>query len=471
MTATTPPSDSSTQTPPPPTSRTRFAHVDPTTVRIGANIRTDARLDPDFLASVRDLGVLVPVCLREDVDGVLTLSHGGQRRTLAAIEVGRTLPAVIVTGEDDDAVQRVIEQMAENDDRAALGKIDHAAAFQTLALLGVPAAEIARRTRRSKATVQAGITTAGSQNASTALHAHDLTLEDAAVFADFEDDAEASARLNEAAMHGDDLQHAAARILQDRARQAAVAAVRADLDANGTAVVHRPGYWDTRVRALADLRAKGAKEPLSPDEHTACPGRAAWIDYDEDGHAAAVHVCTDYKAHGHLKWIDPATKSERTAMSDDERAARREVVENNAAWRAAEGVRREWLATFAGRKTAPKDAAAFIAAALTTATGVLDKAGLCGHTLASAWLGHRDTLGSRQHLDRLLARASAARAQMIALTLTLGAIEESSSPSDWRHPGGRTGRFLIALEAWGYPLSDIEGVATGRVRTDEVHDD
>jgi ParB family chromosome partitioning protein len=471
MTTTTPPSDSSAQTPPTTTSRTRFAHVDPTSVLIGANIRTDARLDPDFLASVRDLGVLVPVCLREDADGGLTLSHGGQRRTLAAIEVGCPLPAVIVTGEDNDAVQRVIEQMAENDDRAALGQIDHAAAFQTLALLGVPAAEIARRTRRSKATVQAGITTAASQNASTALHAHDLTLEDAAVFADFEDDAEATARLNEAAMHGHDLQHTAARIREDRARQIAVAAVRADLDANGIVLVHRPGYWDTKVRALVDLRAKGAKGPLSPDEHSTCPGHAAWIDYDEEGRATAVHVCTDYKTHGHLKWIDPATKTERTPMSDDDRAARREVVENNAAWRAAEGVRREWLATFVGRKTAPKDATAFIATALTFATGVLDKAGLGGHTLASTWLGHRDPLGGRQHLDRLVTRASVARAQMIALALTLAAIEENSTPTDWRHPGGMTGRYLLALEAWGYPLSDIERVATGRDGTDEGHDD
>jgi ParB family chromosome partitioning protein len=183
---------------------------------------------------VRDLGVLEPVCLREDPDGALTLSHGGQRRTLAAIEVGCTLPAVIVTGEDDDAVQRIIEQMAENDDRAELGETDHASAFQTLTLLGVPASEIARRTRRSKATVEAGITTVASQNATTALIAHDLTLEDAAVLADFEDDHEATTRLNEAAERGHDLRHAAAQICQDHAREAAVSAVTADLDAVGT---------------------------------------------------------------------------------------------------------------------------------------------------------------------------------------------------------------------------------------------
>ncbi len=36
-------------------------HVDPASLLIDINVRTDTSLDKDFLASIRDLGVLVPI--------------------------------------------------------------------------------------------------------------------------------------------------------------------------------------------------------------------------------------------------------------------------------------------------------------------------------------------------------------------------------------------------------------------------
>lgn len=181
-------------TPPELGSTTHHGEVDPATVIIGTNIHADVRVTKAFVEFIREHGVLQPVCLRQDETGALLLDHGGQRRVLAAIEAGRTLPAAVVTG-DTDAARRVFEQMAENDDRDALTGIGREAAFQALALTGLPAGEIAKRTGRTKTSVEAGIAAAASKAATEALNTYDLTLEDAVVFATFEDDHVATARL------------------------------------------------------------------------------------------------------------------------------------------------------------------------------------------------------------------------------------------------------------------------------------
>ena len=58
-----------------------FEQVDPATVVIGDNVRLGARMDKEFVASVRERGVLEPVLLYRAADGTLTVL-AGQRRTL-----------------------------------------------------------------------------------------------------------------------------------------------------------------------------------------------------------------------------------------------------------------------------------------------------------------------------------------------------------------------------------------------------
>ncbi|HEX4100422.1 MAG TPA: hypothetical protein VHY21_07720 [Pseudonocardiaceae bacterium] len=48
-------------------------------------------------------------------------------------------------------------------------------------------------------------------------------------------------------------------------------------------------------------------------------------------------------------------------MTEEQKAARREIVANNKAWDSATTVRRAWLTTFFARKTAPPEAARWIA--------------------------------------------------------------------------------------------------------------
>ena len=441
-----------------------YADVDPRTLIVETNVRAEVGLDAQFLASLREHGVLMPVLVHRTPEGLRV--RAGQRRTLGAVEAGLTTVPVRIVDGDEDQVRRIMEQMAENDDRADMTDLDRAAAYQQLSLLGVSAAQIAKKRGVSKAAVEAGIVTAGSKAAQDAVNDHGIDLEDAAVFAEFEGDDEATERLARVAGWNRDLAHEAQRIRDERIEAEKVAKVREDLTAQGVTITHQPGYWDTLVKALDELRAKGSKDALTAETHATCPGHAAYVNKDDE--PVAVFVCKDYKAHGHLRIAAPANPDApaKTPMSEEARAERRRVIENNKAWRSAEKVRRAWLATFAKRKTAPKDAPALIATALCHQTAMLDKEGSQGgHHMAASWLGvaSKNRLGDRAAIADALAKATPARVQHIALVLVLAAYEARTGTHTWRNEGSERA-YLTALETWGYPLSEVEQIARGPVK-------
>ncbi|MGQ0843433.1 MAG: hypothetical protein ACT4QF_04805 [Sporichthyaceae bacterium] len=97
--------------------------LDPATLLVDLNVRHDARLDPAFLASVKEHGVLVPIVAVRTAEGAVRVRFG-HRRTLAAVEVARpVVPVVLVADEaTDDAaqVERIVGQWAENEHRTSL---------------------------------------------------------------------------------------------------------------------------------------------------------------------------------------------------------------------------------------------------------------------------------------------------------------------------------------------------------------
>ena len=86
----------STTTPQASTTRqVSLEQLDPTTLVIADNVRLDPRLDKQFLASIRERGVLEPVVGHRTPDGTVVVEYG-QRRTLAAREVGQaTIPVIV----------------------------------------------------------------------------------------------------------------------------------------------------------------------------------------------------------------------------------------------------------------------------------------------------------------------------------------------------------------------------------------
>lgn len=447
------------------TTGVEFAHVDPTALVVGANVRSDVDLTGAFVGSIKQHGVLQAVRVRRDDDGTLIVLEG-QRRTLAAIKAGlSSIPAQIIDAAADDA-RRIIEQLAENDHRADMRDSHRTEAYRQLSLeFGLSAGQIAKRTSTKKEHVTATLAVAESHKAAAVQAKYDLTLDQAAVLAEFDDDPETIKTLTATAVKEPGrFAHEAQRARDERERARQVAAAREALAAENVAEVEAPDYDDAKVKALSSLRPSADADygtALTPEAHAECPGHAAYV-RSTWGNVVVVYVCTNWRNHGHADKY--ATASPTTGpMTDEQKAERREVIENNKAWRSAETVRREWLAEFAKRKTAPKGAAAYVARAVAADTLVLRRAGEKGHALAIEWLGVEPETGyypTGRPLADLIAKATPGRAQQIALVLALAAREAGTGTHTWRQTGSERD-YLTALETWGYTLSEVEQIARG----------
>lgn len=361
--------------------------IAPGDLLIDTNVRTDTALDKPFQASIKAHGVLVPIVGIEDEDGRVHV-RSGQRRTLAATATATaadldTVPVLVHPAGTPDEAVRIVEQMAENDHRTALNDADRRAAVEQLTMLGLSAAQIAKHTQRPRAEVDAAMTVTASQTATTALADAALTLDQAAVLAEFEEDPDVVERLMQAAQRGAGFDHVAQMARDERDRTAAEDAERA---------------------------------------------RTTW-------------VCLDPKTHGHRRghpFGGAPTTAPGGGMTDEQKAERREVIERNKQWDAAEVMRGEFIEQFAQGNTAPKGAETFVLRCL------LDgDTGEVGYTEREEHAARADKATARQALRLAVAR----------LLTTLHA---KTSRATWRNPSARDARYMAALIEWGYDAAEVE---------------
>ncbi len=459
--------------------------VNPNELLVDCNIRLDTRLDGDFVASIKDHGVLMPIVAVRTNDGALRVRFG-HRRTAAAIQAGLATVPVDVVGDEgsDDAAQmeRVITQHAENAYRANLSVQDELNVVEQLSAFGLSASQINKRTRIKRATVDAAITVASSELAKKATERYDfLSLDQAAAVAEFESDDEAVKELVVAAKNGR-FDHTVQRLRDERADRQAQAALLAELGEAGVTVIERPA-WGSPIRLLGNIGTD--QSPMTVETHASCPGHAAYLaevwtdaDEEEDDEDAElvwepVYVCTDPVGIGHIELRETRRGSgTETPEAGDEakREERRNVIANNKAWRSAESVRREWLSKFLERKTAPKDAMRFVIGELACGGYELRQAMERGHPFACQLLDieteeHRFT-GRTEPLVTALTAATDARLQVMAVGLVLAAQEDATGVHSWRSPSEGTERYLLALAGWGYGLSDVEKLITADSEAD-----
>lgn len=442
-------------------------YLDPRVLVLGPNVRSDAAkaLDPDFVDSVREHGVMVSIRVLETVDGALHVLEG-QRRTLAAVATDQALIPAMVVKDNGTELDRLEKQIHENILRADLPEADLTAAYKEMALFGATAAQIARRTKTTRKKVVAALGVAGSDTARAAQVEHNLTIDQAAAIVEFESDEEAVEALTKvAAQTPEQFEHTAQQLRDDRERKAAMATAREALAEAGTKEItnwYNEVYYNKKAREVDELAgADGSR--MTAEEHAACPGRAARLNQDRgDAEVRVRLVCLDYKAHGHalLRTGEKATDNRTPEEREAARVERARVIANNKAWKSATEVRRRFLAeNFAPRKTAPKGAAPFISDAVLDSGGHSD-----GITLAGEWLGAKGW-DTREAIREMIAKASTGRAQHIGLVVILAAMEEATGVHTWRNVGGK--RYLRALQGWGYTLSEVEQIAAGIASADD----
>lgn len=95
----------------------------------------------ELASSIRELGVVQPIAVREDGDGYLIIA--GERRWRAAQEVGLSeIPAVVL--DVDDSEELFVRSVAENVNRADMTVIEEADAYQRMVDQGHSVERIAK---------------------------------------------------------------------------------------------------------------------------------------------------------------------------------------------------------------------------------------------------------------------------------------------------------------------------------------
>ena len=499
-------------------------HLDPTTLVIGENVRDDAALDPHFLASVAEHGVLQPLTAVRTEAGVEV--RDGQRRTLAAREAKLlAIPVYVLDAQltDDKAAtaERIAQQIVTNDQRAALTDAQRAKGIHQMLLAGVSAAKVAKKLAVDRDTVTAAATVADSPAALAALQDRQLSLTEAAALTEFDGDEDAiNALLAAAGTPG--FHHRVAQVRQDRrAERARREAETVYAEQGFTILADRPAWRDTRAVLLRNLRTGDDKEATEAaitdaaqwavwmvedtelvDAATGEPVDEADVDWSTEHqperqpaegarHANSViektiwtpeYYCLDPQAAG-LALAEFLTDAkpivcgqgdadDAEARAEAQRIQRRKVLALNKLGQAAAEVRRAWVREhLLARKTPVKGAMVFVATCLERGPGLLvDHA--ARHIVAEL-LGHADT--SLHEAVAKLAPAGDGRAQVLLLGMVLAALEGRTPKDAWRDaessykPRPGSAEYLRFLAANGYALAAIEEVLIGQRDADELY--
>ena len=168
-------------------------HLNPNDIEVEANVRTEASLTKQFIASIKEQGVLVPVvAVRE---GGKVKVRAGQRRTLAAREAGLTSIPVYIADTDLDTATRLSQQIVENDQRMSLTSVDRVKGIQQLLDTGLSMTKVAKRLSVSPERVKQSKAVSQSEAAMDALGSVAVSLSEAAAIAEFEGDDDVVSRL------------------------------------------------------------------------------------------------------------------------------------------------------------------------------------------------------------------------------------------------------------------------------------
>lgn len=448
------------------TATDQLLRVPPGQLVIDDNIRKTVKLDPDFVKSIKQHGVLVPILVTAG-DGDTYKVTDGQLRVLAALDTGRTDVPIVVEAEKDTAA-RLIEQLVVNDHRSGVIDADRAAAYQTLFELGVSADTLARKTNVPKKRVETALAVAGSKYASEVLDAGNVTLEQAAAIVEFEEDVEVAEQLGTIALENPSrFEHALAVARSDREAARVHAETAAQLEAEGYTITDEIDYYHEANGTIARIDllyldearktrlANTSKERIPHREGLKAVLRDTLEGYGPDRKpVTVVRFYVDGWAEQGLH-VDPSFLRGGAAagggLTDEEKEKRREVRENNKLWGPATDVRRAWIKELLQRKDLPTGWELFVAlyvarthdTAHTVSMGFLDAKGV-----PSTWL-----------------QANPTKAPHYLIACAIADIESAYefAKSGWRNPLAPA--YLAQLSKWGYTLSDLEETVAKKARS------
>ncbi len=321
--------------------------------------------------------------------------------------------------------------------------------------------------RAKRDAVETGLAVAEHEVARKAGADYELTLHQAAVLIQLDDDPDAVKELRKVAKKKPAaFDHEAQRLIGAKATRDEIAKTRAEYEANGVTVVDWPAWNDPDTAFLRDLRT-GDGEPLTEENYAGKPGHAVAVGESWRG-VAVEHVVVNWKLHGLRKLTGTGSTAGRK-LTEEEKATRREVITNNKAWDSAEKGRRTWLTNLLSRKRLPADALAFAATVLASRSHEVGRAVQSRHRIARLLLGLDQTVGD----DPLagLIEKTPNKAENVTFALALGALEGATHRHTWRNPTEAARAYFQQLSNWGYNLAEVEQFVTATdTRTDSADD-
>lgn len=418
--------------------------VDPTLLQAGSNVRTDLRVGPEFVETIKGMGVLKDLDVYPTLTGLVVLD--GHRRHRAAIEAGlETVPVRIVDVAGE--TERIGLQLTENDAHEHTSAVDRARAINQLVLLGMPAAELRKRgVKASEATMARRVANASREVADLGESAS-LGLDDLAKVAE----AEAELPKDIAGMVVEEIREAPEKIdhflerARDEARRRQVYEDAVlELRQQGVKVIREDEFYDGFPKTNQFLWNLVDEYGNRVEPHDNCPGNTAYVSVIGSGdymRAQTSFVCMDYASHGHFTREDRA----RTTQEVD-RAA---VVEANRQAAQEGEVRRAWIKDVLFKRALPKD------------TALLEMPIIFHHSQVSdVSKGKGRALIGFDELSYGVTM-SAAQAAKARLAWCIGVLEGGMGRDYWRSPNSEyfdalVHLYLRSLERWGYTLGEGE---------------
>ena len=418
--------------------------IDPKLLQAGSNVRTDLRVGPEFVETIKGMGVLKDIDAYPTLTGLVVLD--GHRRHRAAIEAGlETVPVRIVDVATD--LDRIGLQLTENDEHAHTSAVDRARAINQLVLMGLPASELRKRgVKASEATLARRVANA-SQEVAELGESVNLGLDDLAKIAEAEDKLPkdiAGMVIEEIREAPGKIDHSLKRASDEARRRRVYEDAVLELRQQGIHVVTDDEFYDGFPKNNQYLWNLVDEYGNRVESHDNCPGNAAYVSVIGSGENTSVYtnfVCMDYASHGHFTREDRA----RT-MQEADRAAT--VAANRQAAQEGE-VRRTWIRDVLFKRALPKD------------TALLEMPIIFHHSQVSdVSKGKGRALIGFDELSNGVTK-SATQAAKARLAWCVGVLEGGMGRDYWRTPmyerfASLIQLYLRSLERWGYTLGEGE---------------
>ena len=418
--------------------------IDPTLLQEGANIRGDLGVTPEFIETIKGMGVLKDIDVYPTLTGLVVLD--GHRRHRAAVKAGlETVPVRIVDVASE--TERIGLQLTENDEHAHTSSADRARAINQLVLMGLPTAELRKRgVRASEATMARRIANASQEVADLGESAN-LGLDDLAKIAEAEDelpDDIAGMVVEEIRRDPDRIDHLLERARDKARRRQLYEDEVLDLRQQGFTIIRHEDFDEGFPKTNQYLWNLVDEYGKKVEPHDNCPGNAAYVSVIGSGdymRAHACFVCLDYASHGHFTREDRARTTQEVDRAGTAEADRQAAQEGE--------VRRAWIKDVLFKRPLPKDTALLEMPIIYNQDQVSDASQAKGRTL----VGFND-MGFGVTM-------SAAQAAKARLAWCIGVLEGGMSRDYWRSPRGEcfdslVQLYLRTLERWGYTLGEGE---------------